>query len=566
MSLVYTHLILSLTLIFVSCGKGKIEVSSVSNSDDTIASNDQYYLKFVNFPIHSKMNTVISPTIIVEVVNQNGNKVSDYNGQITLSIDQTYDPSLGNATLLGTLTQVVINGVASFNDIMLDTAGFSYKVTASSTGLSSISSHEFDIFPSNPVYRSMGFNSTSALQTDNSTIDFDIVDNVITFSEDISTNVGIGDIIQYDFDSNTIIDTSDKLAVIYGRFSKSSFAVKSITGQSLSNISGVLTWSIFRAYTSFSNADAGIENTGIDTDLVDFDTHSQGEDLVSVDVVWNVALYADSNEIQDRTVIEGWTTDSSHYLRFYTPFSSLDVYSSQRHAGKWSEQAYQIRSTYCDYGLKIRDKFVHLEGMQIDSYQCSTGYSPTAIWGTPLSGIIHIRDNIIRNSQAASVTSVSTGKPIGINIEGASASIWYVYNNIIYDFYRDDGNGTGIRTTYSQEHIYNNTLINNWVGINATNNGSTVINNIVQDSVTDFTGTFLSGSSYNISDISTPPGTNPQTGTVLFLDKLNHDYSLDSADTIATEGGTNLSGVVSFPFFRDISGSPRGTNWNIGAH
>jgi hypothetical protein len=83
--------------------------------------------------------------VIVEIVDQFGNVVtSDNTDTITLSIG--VDPSGGTATLSGTLTLTVTNGVATFSDLSIDLAGMGYTLHATvSGGLPSLDSNTFNI-------------------------------------------------------------------------------------------------------------------------------------------------------------------------------------------------------------------------------------------------------------------------------------------------------------------------------------------------------------------------------------------------------------------------------------
>ncbi|MDP7319016.1 MAG: DUF2341 domain-containing protein [Bacteriovoracaceae bacterium] len=101
-------------------------------------------------------DTIFSPPLEIEIHDANGNLVS--NATNTIVIDFQNDPSSGAATLSGTTSIAAINGVATFNDIEIDTLGDNYSFTFTSSGLASISSNNFNV--TSPA--SLSFNPISA--------------------------------------------------------------------------------------------------------------------------------------------------------------------------------------------------------------------------------------------------------------------------------------------------------------------------------------------------------------------------------------------------------------------
>jgi hypothetical protein len=66
---------------------------------------------------------------------------TSFNGPVTLTIKS----GTAGATLIGTVTVKAVNGVASFSGLAISKAGAGYRLTASSSGLSSVDSAAFDI-------------------------------------------------------------------------------------------------------------------------------------------------------------------------------------------------------------------------------------------------------------------------------------------------------------------------------------------------------------------------------------------------------------------------------------
>ena len=87
-------------------------------------------LAFAGQPTSSQVNAVITPAVRVEIQDA-GNQVvtSDSTTQVTLTIGA--NPSGG--TLSGTTTRTALSGVATFDDLSIDTAGTPYQLHATSS-------------------------------------------------------------------------------------------------------------------------------------------------------------------------------------------------------------------------------------------------------------------------------------------------------------------------------------------------------------------------------------------------------------------------------------------------
>jgi hypothetical protein len=90
------------------------------------------HLVFTQQPTDTPAGGTIS-TVMVAVVDLYGNVItSDNTDMITISIG--VDPSGGTATLSGTLTITVVNGVATFSDLSIDTSATGYTLHATNGG------------------------------------------------------------------------------------------------------------------------------------------------------------------------------------------------------------------------------------------------------------------------------------------------------------------------------------------------------------------------------------------------------------------------------------------------
>jgi hypothetical protein len=102
------------------------------------------HLLFLQPPTDTSAGQTLSP-VSVAIVDVFGNVVTDDNSDMmTLSIG--VDPSGGTATLSGTLSLTVTNGVATFGDLAIDTSGAGYTLHATiGGGLADMDSDPFNV-------------------------------------------------------------------------------------------------------------------------------------------------------------------------------------------------------------------------------------------------------------------------------------------------------------------------------------------------------------------------------------------------------------------------------------
>jgi hypothetical protein len=425
---------------------------------------------------------------------------------------------------------------------------------------------------STAIYRSIapddnGDNNLAALAvgTANS---MTISGSTATFTSDLPTNIGVGDVLQYDSDNNGSIGAGDVPVFISARISATQFSVKSASGGTPTARAGDTYWSIFRAYTSLSYAEAGTENTAIDSNLRDFDTWSGGKDIVTSGEQWNISCYANGTTADTTAVtINGWTTSASDYIKIYTPVSSSEVGVTQRHLGKWDDSKYKIESSGAI--IQIIEDYVAIDGLQMkttssDTYNYGIALSDTITTGS----IIKISNNIMR-----AVLSGSSNNNFGIS-GGSASGTWTVnvWNNIIYDFINGlQNSNAGIYFGSGWNvNAYNNTVTNCYGGF--SRNGGTFItkNNISYNNTTDYSGSFDTSSTNNLSkDATAPPYNTFYTGItdLAFADVANSDFHLANSDARARDHGADLSSDSNLSFSTDIDGELRnvGGAWDIGA-
>jgi plastocyanin len=132
-----------------------------------------------------------SPSIVVDVEDQFGNIVTTDNSNVTLSV------ASGPGALSGTVTVAAISGVATFSNIILDTAG-NYTLTASDGVLTTATSGSFTVNPaaaSKVVYAVQPSNATAGVAQSPSIV-VDVEDqfgNIVTAnSSNVTLSVASG--------------------------------------------------------------------------------------------------------------------------------------------------------------------------------------------------------------------------------------------------------------------------------------------------------------------------------------------------------------------------------------
>lgn len=100
-------------------------------------------LRFSTQPSDTQMGYVISPAVEVQVVDADGNLVTDSTAEITVAIGD--NPAGG--TLSGATTVQAVDGIAAFDDLSIDEISDGYTLSASATDLDGDTSEPFDIIP-----------------------------------------------------------------------------------------------------------------------------------------------------------------------------------------------------------------------------------------------------------------------------------------------------------------------------------------------------------------------------------------------------------------------------------
>ncbi len=100
-------------------------------------------LAFSVEPTSAAAGAAITPSVQVSALDAQGNLVTGFTGDVAVAI--TVGTGKTGAALSGTLTRAAVGGVATFNDVSIDSAAAAYTLTATSNGLTEDVSAAFDI-------------------------------------------------------------------------------------------------------------------------------------------------------------------------------------------------------------------------------------------------------------------------------------------------------------------------------------------------------------------------------------------------------------------------------------
>jgi len=247
-----------------------------------------------------------------------------------------------------------------------------------------------------------------------------------------------------------------------------------------------------------------------------------------------VACYGDGEDTSS-VYINSWDTGPDNYIKIYTPTSSSEVGTSQRHNGVWDNSAYRISMDGTYFApIGVRERYVRIDGLQVDSnvevggesngIQISDGNNDAAVE-------VHISNCIIRMTVSPPSTAAFGIGAINGFGDVTSDNILYVskiWNNIIYGYEVNGGGGVSLYgQNYGTVYAYNNTCVGGsgaQNGIARWNNVDFYVkNNISIDAVSPYTGTFNANSTNNVSDTGDAPGNNPINGEPAFANKAAND-------------------------------------------
>ena len=289
-------------------------------------------------------------------------------------------------------------------------------------------------------------------------------------------------------------------------------------------------------YTSLASAEAG----------------EQGN-LVSLDRQLDIECYASAAPDTTQVMFDGWTTDSTRYIRVLTPLS-------ERHDGKWNTSKYYMEhSTTGDPGgvLACREEYTIFEGLQIRN----TKASPT-----------EFNDCIYTEARITVIKCITRGGYYGINVSIANSE---VRNSIAYGAVRGGyvrgfaggsaaaynctfiGSQYGLNTDASVNYpIAKNVYAHGGTACYSNNGGANLLTktNCMSSDTTATNNAGGGGATNCTNNIAhdTNNFTNVTAGS--------EDYHIPTGSALK-DAGVDLSGQ----FTDDIDGDTRSGTWDVGA-
>jgi hypothetical protein len=361
-------------------------------------------------------------------------------------------------------------------------------------------------------------------------------------------NMGVGDLITYTGGSCYITSKTND--------DKMHWNCQNATGGTAPQVSSVSVTTISHAFGSLASAFGGLGWYG--------SGHLNTDNLIGLNYILNLPCYYDGGPDTAYVAANSGITGANNYIKIYTPYNtSSEVNVSQRHDGKWNTEKYRLEVEDV-MGIWIQKNHYRVDGLQIATNN-PTGNDKYAIRmdnGSAGEKEFQISNNIIRGHGSASYSQDG----IEIFDTQANAKIW---NNILYNF--NTTQGRPMMLGVNKAYIYNNTANGGSVGIRAYSGTVIAKNNIVQGATDGYSGTFSSGSDYNISNVAadTTGGAHDKANTtVTFISLNDKNFHLSLSDTAAKNQGIKLASYSddsNLNFQTDIDENSRTGNWSIGA-
>lgn len=117
-----------------------LSLTGVTSGTITIAAGAPAALRFAVQPSNSVAGSAISPPVIVELIDAQGNLVTTQTRTVNISLQNA-----AGASLSGTTSVATVGGVATFSSLSVNRAGSGYRLAAAATGVSGATSDPFTV-------------------------------------------------------------------------------------------------------------------------------------------------------------------------------------------------------------------------------------------------------------------------------------------------------------------------------------------------------------------------------------------------------------------------------------
>lgn len=301
--------------------------------------------------------------------------------------------------------------------------------------------------------------------------------------------------------------------------------------------------------------------------LAAYEAGEQG-DLPTLDRIARAECYAFFDDGGD-PLFDGWTTDATRYI-------DIVVAAGQQHNGTRGT-GYRRSIHGFGHGVDIREDFVRVTGVAIESNTNGGTEQPgDRGYHIDMGGAGDIR--ISKSYQTVGLTNDHSFMRV-FNASG-TIKVWNCMTGA-------DVSANGVVnqidiTTTGTLYLYNNTILGDRMGafegcIVRSGSTPTVVckNNVCDRGATPdvnsgayrLSGATTTGSTNNLSDDGTSPGSNPITGFPVYVDEANGDLHIAGSDAVCRDVGADLSADANIAFADDIDGDarPQGSAWDVGA-
>ncbi|MBI3789261.1 MAG: hypothetical protein HY275_00065, partial [Gemmatimonadetes bacterium] len=130
------------TLVATSVG---VSLTSATSTPFAVSAGAPTSLVVVTDPTSTSALTAIAPPVAIAVTDALGNTVTSATNAVTVAL--TAGTGTAGAVLGGSTTVNAVGGIATFSGLTVDKVGVSYKLTATATGLGSITTLPFNVGP-----------------------------------------------------------------------------------------------------------------------------------------------------------------------------------------------------------------------------------------------------------------------------------------------------------------------------------------------------------------------------------------------------------------------------------
>lgn len=285
---------------------------------------------------------------------------------------------------------------------------------------------------------------------------------------------------------------------------------------------------------------------------------AQNIDCVATDTVQIAQPAGDWSAVHDTAAVTlaGWTTDATRNI-------TIEPDAANRASAAWDDEKYVLSVT----NAVAINLAANITSLKIVGLQIELNSTATLTRAIACTGVNIIVTDLLVDSCVVKGTLTAGAQLSGVVMVSTSANQNFTCRNSVFFNFPTTPACYAFYTGYGTSNILNCT-VNNAI-INRYQGTITVKNCIANGRTDNYEGTFAASSTNNCSDItSDAPGSNPITGTVLFVDAANGNFNLlRNTDNTPANPALGAGANLSSDFTTDINGVTRPASgaWDLGA-